>query len=260
MATVGFFRKFRIGMLLVVLFLVATNSYLTRLRATDWREPLWMVIYPVNGDGSEASRHEIDRLQTDEFADIERFFAQELGRWGGQLPDPVTVKLAPPVHALPPLPPPGGGPLAIMWWSLKLRLWALGHDSFTGPEPDVRMYVLYHDPEAHARLPHSLGLQKGMIGVVHAFAGPREARRNQVVIAHEFLHTVGASDKYDPATNLPRYPEGFGEPDRRPRFPQRYAEIMGGRILLSVDRAVMPDSLQQCRVGGQTAREIRWID
>jgi len=40
-----------------------------------------------------------------------------------------------------------------------------------------------------------------------------------VVIAHELLHTVGATDKYDPATNESSLPEGYAEPDKIPLFP-----------------------------------------
>ena len=32
---------------------------------------------------------------------------------------------------------------------------------------------------------------------------------NNVVIAHELLHTVGATDKYDPVTDAPRIPDGL---------------------------------------------------
>ena len=65
-------------------------------------------------------------------------------------------------------------------------------------------------------------------------------------------------DKYQPATNLPSYPLGYAEPQRQPRYPQRRAEIMGGRIPVSAHEAVMPDSLSQCDIGPATALEIRW--
>ena len=58
------------------------------------------------------------------------------------------------------------------------------------------------------------GLQKGLIGVVNAFASDEQAAQNNVVIAHELLHTVGATDKYDPRTNQPSHPDGYAEPDR----------------------------------------------
>ncbi len=97
------------------------------------------------------------------------------------------------------------------------------------------MFVLYHDPALTPQVPHSLGLTKGLIGVVYAFAAPEMDGENDVVIAHELLHTVGASDKYLPGTDAPRFPDGYGDPDQVPLYPQQFAEIMAGRQMLSAD-------------------------
>jgi hypothetical protein len=80
-----------------------------------------------------------------------------------------------------------------------------------------------------------------------------------VVIAHELLHVFGATDKYDPATNQPLVPQGLANPQARPLYPQRKAEIMGGRIALSPTEARMPSSLRASLVGPETAREIGWM-
>jgi len=260
MASGGFFRKFRITLLLLVLFFVGMNSWLTRLRTTDWDEPLWVVIYPVNGDDSKASRRYISHLTAKTFQPVSDFLARQAQRYNARITEPLTIKLAPEVTERPPRPPVNGSVLSIIWWSLKLRYWSTKHDTFVGPQPDVQMFVVYHDPETHPRLAHSLGLQKGLIGVVNAFASPELAKRNNVVIAHEFLHTVGASDKYDPKNNLPIYPQGFAEPDRDPVYPQQRAEIMAGRIPVASHAAIMPRSLASCVVGPKTASEIRWIN
>jgi len=74
------------------------------------------------------------------------------------------------------------------------------------------------------------------------------------------LHTLGATDKYDLATGYPFVPEGLAEPDRKPIFPQRYAEIMGGRIALARDDAIVPESLKLAVIGPLTASEIRLIE
>ncbi len=260
MASRGFFKSVRITILLLILFFVAMNTWLAKLRSTDWNEPLWLVIYPVNGDGSTVTQKYIDRLSRDSFGSIETFLTGETARYGLAIEEPVTIRLAPQPDARPPRPPDNGSTLSVMLWSLKLRYWAFSNDTFEGPKPDVQMFVVYHDPEQHRRLQHSLGIQKGLIGVVNAFALRDLAQRNNVVIAHEFLHTLGASDKYQPATNLPLYPIGYAEPDKGPLYPQRKAEIMGGRIPLSEQQAVMPDSLRQCTIGPATALEIRWTD
>ena len=82
-----------------------------------------------------------------------------------------------------------------------------------------------------------------MIGLVNAFAMDEMAGSNNVVITHELLHTLGATDKYDLATNMPRFPDGYAEPQRNPRLPQEVAEIMAGRIPKSATQADIPESL-----------------
>jgi hypothetical protein len=120
--------------------------------------------------------------------------------------------------------------------------------------PQIRIFVLYHDPSFTQAVPHSVGLQKGLVGVVHAYADRDMTRPNSVVVAHEILHTLGASDKYDLDSLAPLYPIGYAEPEREPLYPQELAEIMAGRRALE-----MPDSLAEVRVGRATALEIRWI-
>jgi hypothetical protein len=85
------------------------------------------------------------------------------------------------------------------------------------------------------------------------------ASGNNMVIAHELLHTLAATDKYQPDTGLPRYPDGYAEPARQPLFPQNQAELMGGRIPLAADRAEIPERLSQVVIGPVTAREIGWV-
>jgi hypothetical protein len=73
------------------------------------------------------------------------------------------------------------------------------------------------------------------------------------------LHTLGATDKYARATGQPLHPDGLGDPEQAPRYPQQYGEIMAGRIALSAREASIPDSLGQMLVGPATAREIGWL-
>jgi hypothetical protein len=84
--------------------------------------------------------------------------------------------------------------------------------------------------------------------------------KDNVIIAHELLHTVGATDKYNLSTGLPIFPEGYAEPDKEPLLPQEFAEIMGGRILVSDNSSEMPESLYQTLIGPVTAHEIKWIE
>ena len=252
-------QKLRIALLLFILATVAQTAWLARSRAVEWKSSLRLVVYPVNGDGSQASAAYIAQLGPATFAPIEAFFKTEGTRYRMPLPDPVNVLLAPPVASRPPPPPFGGSRLEVIVWSLRLRFWAWWHDTHAGPKPDARLFVAYHDPVAHPRLPHSTGLQQGLIGVVNAFSRADMAGSNNVVIAHELLHTFGATDKYDPAGNRPQFPDGYANPEAQPLYPQEQAEIMAGRIPLSAERFEIPAGMDEVAMGAKTAREIHWL-
>jgi hypothetical protein len=255
------FRAFRILILLFILLVAAVGTWRAKRDATDWLAPLEIAVYPINGDDSRAAGEYLTSVQNDLFAPIEEFMTEEAARYGVHTAwgSAVRMRLAPQVHAHPPAPPRNGSVLSVMWWSLKLRYWAWRNDAYAGPRPQVRIFVQYYDAETNQALPHSLGLEKGMIGVVNAFASRRMAGSNNVVIAHELLHTLGATDKYDPRSALPLHPDGFADPERSPLYPQDKAELMGGRIPLDASRAVIPDGLHQVVVGPRTAGEINWI-
>lgn len=255
------FKAVRVSILLLVLLFVSMGSWLTQSRSTDWNISLWVKVYPINGDGSDASRRYIDTLQIDDFVAIEDFIAQETARYGHELQRPVRMELGRTVAQQPPELTPGAGVIGIASWSLKLRWWA-GRITRDQDEvaPDVRIFVRYHAPRDGYPLENSVGMQKGMVGIVNAFAGRHHAPVNNVVIAHEFLHTLGATDKYDPSSGMPDFPGGYGDPLREPPLPQRHAEIMGGRIAVSESEALIPKSLHFVVIGTQTAREIRLAD
>lgn len=251
------FKKIRIALLSFLLFMVAAGSWLHQSRLTDWKEPLWVVVYPIAGDSSAATRKYLERLSVDDFVPIEDFVAGQARQHRKRLGRAVKMVLGRPVEGMPPEPPTNGSILSIVSWSLRLRYWAWTHESdeLLG---DVSMFVIYHDPERSVRVPHSLGIEEGSIGVVHAFASRDMAQSNNVVVAHEFLHTLGATDKYDPRTNLPLHPVGFAAPDRRPLYPQTRAEIMAGRIPQTATSAAIPRNLGQTVIGPVTAQEIGW--
>jgi len=254
------FKAFRIFILLTILIIVAASTYLSQLRATDWDTSLWVTIYPINGDRSTVSRHYINKLKKSDFQDIEIFLAEEAKYYKVPIRKPVIINIAKEITEQPPQPPSSHSIINVMFWSLKLRYWAFAHDTNAGSAPDIQIYVVYYDPDNNKKLSHSLGLEKGHIGVVHAYAGRRFSRKNNVIIAHEFLHTLGAKDKYDLATGYPQYPLGFANPDNKPLYPQKQAEIMAGRIPINENEAVFPKNLYRVVIGEQTAKEINWLD
>jgi hypothetical protein len=255
------FKAIRITVLLLILAFVTVSTWLTQSRSTDWNNSLWVKIYPINGDASDVSGRYIDNLTMDSFEPIEAFVAREIGKYGHSLARPVRMELGEEINEQPPTFAASPSTLDVMLWSLKMRWWASSvTDSQDHPDPDVRIFVRYHAPADHFVLENSVGMQKGMVGIVNAYAGRRQAGTNNVIIAHEFLHTLGATDKYDLSNHLPIFPDGFSEPEKQPRYPQRFAEIMGGRIPESRSEAMVPKSLKYVTIGTLTAQEIRLVE
>lgn len=253
------FKALRIAALLFVLLVVALGNFRDRYRSTRWREPLFVAVYPIAADASPATRRYVDSLDRNSFKDIDEFFGREAQRYHLRTDEPFRTRLKAELHELPPQRASTGGPIATAFWSLELRYWAWRVTRHANEPEDVRIFVLYHDPALTPTVPHSLGLTKGLIGVVYAFATPLMNGENDVVIAHELLHTVGASDKYSPVSDAPRFPDGYGDPRQTPLYPQVTAELMAGRRMLSASRWEQAASLDEVVVGPTTALEIRWL-
>jgi hypothetical protein len=252
------FRRFRILILLGILAAAVSLTWLEQSLVRSWRGPLDVVMIPINGDGSQQAAETIRALQESDFDDINVFLERETARYGVKLSPAMRVTLQPELHARPPAPPRDGSVLKTIFWSLKLRGWVYRQSGEWLPQlGTIKLFLLYHAPQDGMALAHSLGLQKGLIGVVHVFADPRQAQQNNVVIAHELLHTLGASDKYE-AGGWPVFPHGYAEPELPQSMPRQQAEIMGGRYVNAAGRLVMPASLAQCVIGSMTAHEINF--
>jgi hypothetical protein len=252
-------RNVRILILLLILGIAAYSNWYDQLSTTDWDETLYIGVFPIDDAGNEVTRDYIARLSVDHVADIEQFLNREAHRYGVAIARPVRVDLYPPVAEKPPELTAGANLLHNVWWSLKLRMYARRAVRASGkPQPQIRVFVRYHDPTFTRSVPHSVGMQKGLVGVVHAFADRGMTRTNNVVIAHEILHTLGASDKYDPESLAPLYPIGYAEPEREPVHPQELTELMAGRYAIDTRTFEIPATLDEVLVGAATALEIRW--
>jgi hypothetical protein len=255
------FKFIRILILLGVFVAVAFYAKNQKLKSRSWAEPLEVVIYPINADSNSPVVNEyINDLDASVFEPVDRFLQQQSEKYKLIATQPTHIRMGPVLTVLPPEAPlPGDGYAAIIWWGLKFRYWTYKNT----PDSDsnmrlIRFFVLYHEAKEGRRLQHSLGLDKGLTALVHAFASIDQDQQNNIVIAHEFLHTVGATDKYD-ADNNALFPIGYADPEQSPLYPQAKAEIMVGRVPLSATNGRMAASLDECVIGGQTAKEINWL-
>jgi len=125
---------------------------------------------------------------------------------------------------------------------------------------DSRIYLVAEPPKSpSASYVEGFSEEGGRVGVTHVELDMSTVDLALFVVAHELLHTLGASDKYD-ATGRTRFPEGLPEPDRVPLFPQPGAEVMARNRVVSATEERPPASLDEIYVGRVTAREIGWID
>lgn len=253
------FRVIRIVLLLGLLLFAAFYTKQQQLNSRSWSKPVAVVIYPINHDRSASIDTYISTLNVRVFSDIGHFLRRESQKFDIAASQPAIIRLGSEIKVLPPEPPQHDRDyLANIWWSLKFRYWAFRHTPDDASNLNrIRVFLLYHEPLPERRLRHSVGLDKGLLAVVHAFAAERQNDQNNIVIAHELLHTVGATDKYD--KNLqPVYPDGYADPLQKPLYPQHQAEIMAARIPTSPSTAYLAENRAQCVIGPKTALEINW--
>ena len=255
------FRYLRIAILLTVLVIIAGSQFLTESRLSSWQKPLWVTIYPVLAGTDNHIRPYVNSLNPGTFEDISVFVGQQAKRYGQQLETSLIIQVASPLTSLPPALPAEDSGFNVAIWSLKMRWWVWKNGRQKGIAPaDVRMFVLYQEEKPISGMERSVGIQKGSYGVVNAVASRPMAARNRIIITHELLHILGASDKYNFINGQPVDPAGLADPVKSPRYPQKYAEIMSGRIATSAESWRLPSSLKSCVIGATTAAEIGLSD
>ena len=253
------FKRLRIAVLLYVLLFVAAAQIFTTQYTTDWDAPLWVDVYTVVGDGDPATRRYVGELRGNEFADAEAFLAREARRYGVRLEQPFMFRIIGEHSSGVPLLEPDAGVLGVFVWSLRMR-WLATRLRWQndGPNGDILVFAVFHEPTEGLALDRSTALHKGLIAVANLFADRTAHGTNQIVLAHEVLHTLRATDKYSRDSNAPLYPDGYAAPEARPLLPQTKAELMAGRIPLDEHHENMPASLREVVIGPATAREIGW--
>jgi hypothetical protein len=247
----------RVTALLSILFVLVVGTWMTERRLASWERPAWVTVYPIAADEDASTIEFVKGLDVSDFDAVNEFMERETRPYGIRVTPAFYIQLAPASFELPPAIPDQNSPAAIALWSLKMRWWSwiqsFRDDLVTA---DIQMFVLYHGVNGRNEVDISVGIREGRYGVVNAYAEKSMDSRNLVVFTHELMHVLGASDKYSRATGEPEFPFGFADPNQYPLFPQKRAEIMGGRVPLSANVSEMPRSLGQCKIGKKTAEEI----
>ncbi len=247
----------RVVALLSILFALVVGTWMTEKRLASWDRPAWVSVYPIVADDAALTMKYAQSVDESSFAAVNEFMARESRPYGITVTPAFYIQVAPVSTELPPEIPDQYSRAAIAWWSLKMRWWAWKMDFNADlPGTDIQMFILYHGVKSRNELDISVGMRKGRYGVVNAFAKKSMNPQNLVVFTHELMHVLGASDKYIRTTGEPEHPFGYADPNQHPLFPQKRAEIMGGRIPLSSVASRMPRSLEQCKIGTRTAEEI----
>ena len=168
------FKAIRVSLLLVVLAIVAIYTNEQRYSSQSWKDPLEVVIFPINAEGSEATERFIRSLVDEDFAEIDRFTARVSEKYYLRTSVPTLTRIGPQVKVLPPANPrPDANFIEVISWSLRYRYWAWKNT------PDkasnfhrVRMFVLYHTPTSGRELQHSFGMNKGCL--LYTSPSPRD--------------------------------------------------------------------------------------
>lgn len=251
------------GILLVVL-VVSARIYYTDNKKLDWDRTynvaLVEVVYRSEEDKTRAlSISGRDLLQHS----LEKWFESEAKRVYNSNIKPFRFKLLGPVFSqelAPELPLTD----ANLWTKYKQTSAFINYFNNqlleTGANPndyDVKLYLYIYpaDKREDYEKQHSVGTTRGRFGVVFLPVGKQSTGRTLCLIAHEVLHTVGASDKYD-ENHFTLFPDGYFDPTKR--YPQEFAEIMSLAFPLAPGKEKDAETLSLSRIGEKTAIEIGW--
>lgn len=250
------FRNARVAVLLGVLAGVAFFEWRAHREIASWARPVRVAVFPVPSEPSTAAF--AASLSADDLEPISQFLANEAERHGLGFRPLVSFAMGEVLSDPPPATPSAPGVLEAVAFSLALRWWAFtAVRPAAAPEHEIRIALVLHPSRDGAELQHSVGLARGRVGVVHAFADRSLLGLLRVVTAHELLHIAGATDKYGP-NGVPAYPEGYVDPRLGPG-PRPMTEIMAGTRVDAEGQLRLPRSLEECGVGAATAREIGWV-
>lgn len=261
-ATGGWFRRVRITLLATLLAVVlayALKDGIRRRARTSWKRPLEIAL--VVAERGAVAPSSIAALRQ-RVGDLERRLAEERERYGsGQPPFRFQLYGPVPVASAPPTPASDGLVDLVVQAYRSWRYFGAIDSAADVPSSafDSRIYLVVRTPaDARRKAVEGQSEEGGRIGSVEVELDETMTDFALFVAAHELFHTLGASDKYD-ERGFARVPDGLGEPERKPLYPQAAAEVMARNVALGPGNERPPDTLDELRVGPATAREIRWL-
>ncbi len=272
------FRKFRIGVLSVLLLGVgfwAWETYLQDHKTFAWDQPVRVaVVAVVEGDKQQQIDWFVQSFLSRAGAprknllEVEAWLQSEYERHTGDNLDIFDLAVRGPVHMKkrPPALPKHEDGFYERWSGIRNFLGYFKEihkreDLLLGAY-DITVFVYFYDEtdpvlKATFELFDSVASKRDGMGIVFAPLSRSKLGYTTQVVAHEILHTLGASDKYE--GNRSVFPQGYADPQQTPLFPQENCEIMSLGRPISKTEDEYVDSLDECVVGDVTAEEINWV-
>ncbi len=259
------FRTVRLAILLTTLASVAFWGWKTvreRNRRTLWERPLFIGVTLLSTtplDDNETAQWN-EGLTT-----LQNWLTSEAERYGMHLQSPFLVDLVGTATVsetnFPAASPETASQIDRISYMLRLKeqLRQVDLQAVATRSYDIRLYVALHDAVAN-RVAQVEGIAEagGEVGLVHADRNDDELGLELVAMAHEILHCLGATDRYD-SNGHAIDAASLANPSQDPLFPQEAAEVMVGELSLGRSLGRSPSSLNEVRVGPMTATAIRWI-
>ena len=261
MASSGKARRIRIGVLLAVLAGVLAYAGLdarSRRRRNDWEETLPVAVVLLRrGHVDEAAvgslRRRLPALEAKLGEELQRHRATTLRPFSFVLHGPVDVTAGAPL-------PEGLGAWDVVVNTYRRWRYTRAIDAAAGVGSGYasRIYVVVKPSDGGGQLTVEGSSElNGRVGMVEVELDGGMVDFALMVVTHELLHTLGASDKYD-ATGHAMVPDGLADPGRSPLYPQERVEVMARNRPLGGGVEKPPSKLAELAVGDATAREIGW--
>lgn len=268
-------KRIRVGALILVL-LIALAQYGRVKFAENWRAD-WQVtqkvtivlLVPPNLIAEENKALENTNsllLLGDEdatFASLEAWFAQEYCRFQSPAAaSPIKFDVKGPFKMTQSAPPPPAGATSLIDRYRQSSEFLSFYDQLQSKHNILGTNIVYVTfyPTANIsfyKSVHSVADRRSHRGFVFAPIDTKSANLVLINVAHETLHLFGATDKYQ--GQHCKFPEGFYDPHKSPRYPQDFAEVMAQGIPQSPEKEEIVQFFDDMRLGVDTAWEIGWI-